>query len=39
MNQESTSVNYSLALKNFSQKGLGRTMRKFYEDYWRRNDE
>ena len=32
MNQESTSVNYSLALKNYSQNGRGRSMRKFCED-------
>ena len=32
MNQESTGVNYSLALKNFNQNGRGRSMRKFCED-------
>lgn len=39
MNQESTSVNYSLALKNYSQNGRGRSRRKCCEDYWWRNDE
>ena len=32
MNQESTGVNYSLALINFNQNGRGRSMRKFCED-------
>lgn len=32
MNQESTGVNYSLALKNYNQNGRGRSMRKFCED-------
>lgn len=32
MNQESTNVNYSLALKNYSQNGRGRSRREFCED-------
>ena len=32
MNQGSSSLNYSLALKNYSQNSLGRSMRKFCED-------
>ena len=32
MNQESTGVNYSLALKNYNQNSRGRSMRKFCED-------
>lgn len=39
MNQESTSVNYSLALRSFSQNSRGRSMCKICVDYWRRNDE